>query len=144
MGNIYKKAGMGACGMNSYGQMYALEDVKTFIYKPGGSNPPHLVFYQALILQSGLLFFLFASIKIGLDCVEREKSSSKSETSEISKTKQSTFNYTFALDFSLSESKYEETEEITPTETENIVTEALTEATVVSETSGKSPLIIIV
>ena len=35
--------------------------------------------------------------------------------------------YTFALDFSLSESKYEETEEITPTETENTVDLSLIE-----------------
>ncbi|MBP1566361.1 MAG: L,D-transpeptidase family protein [Oscillospiraceae bacterium] len=76
----------------------------------------------------------------------KEVSSSKSETSEISKTEQATFSYTSALDFSvsesLSESKDEETEESTPAETENTVTEASTEATVVSETEASEEVII--
>lgn len=72
----------------------------------------------------------------------REVSFSKPETSEISKTEQSTISYTSASDFSASESKDAKTEEITPAETENTVTEASTEATVVSETEVSEEVII--
>ena len=91
-------------------------------------------------------YYNSATVSSTSQSTHKEVSSSKSETSEISKTEQSTFSYTSALDFSvsesLSESKDEETEESTPAETENTVTEASTEATVVSETEASEEVII--